>query len=236
MKLLITDAAGVYIPQQFAENFEGWGILPQDFQILRQGPDHEQYWDVWSDVLIYASIEHEGEVYRLHQDGDLWALSDWDIVDDMNNIYDAKENPMATPETIEYNCNHNEGFEDQFYKNGIVNLVDVFLDSSSLHSILIHDYDKTSKPVQWALKNYDQLEFCLEHNCGYYCNNDNLGKWVKFDPSRLQEESGQGHTFDGIFIGTIGNLGEVEIQSNSGECHYLSGLTDDYFRIIARIA
>ena len=234
MKLLITDAAGQSIPQEFAENFEGWGLLPQDFQILRQGPEHENYWETWDDVLNYASIEHEGILYRLHQDGDLWALSDWDIIDDNGQIFDAKNDPFATPETIEYNCDHCDGFEDQFYKDEIVNLVDALL--CNIGDYIHYHSSKDNKPMEWALKNFDNLEFCLEHNPGYYCNNDNLGKWVKFDPSRLQEESGPGYTFDGIFIGTIGNLGEIEIQAESGKFHYLAGLTDDYFRIIARIA
>jgi hypothetical protein len=42
--------------------------------------------------------------------------------------------------------------------------------------------------------------------------------------------------FDGIWIGTIGNLGEIEIQAENGKCHYLAGLTNDYFKIIARVA
>ena len=234
MKLLITDAAGQYVPQQFAENFTGWGILPADFQVLMQGPEHQEYWDVWSDVLNYATIEHEGISYRLHQDGDLWALSDWDIIDDNGQIFDAKNDPFATPETIEYNCDKTEGFEDQFYKNEIVVMVEHFLDN--IGDYIQYHSSKHNKPMEWALKNYDKLEFCLEHNSGYYCNNDNLGKWVKFRPSRLQEESGQGYPFDVIFIGTIGNLGEIEIPAENNKCHYLAGLTDDYFRIIARVA
>ena len=234
MKLLITDAAGCFIPQQFAENFEGWGLLPQDFQILRQGPEHEQYWETWDDVLNYATIKRDGVEYRLHQDGGLWALTDWDIIDEMGNIFDAKNDPYATPETIEFNCDKTEGFEDQYYKDEIVNLVDNLL--YNIGDYIQYHSSKYNKPMEWALKNYDKLEFCMEHNCGYYCNTDMLGKWVKFDPSRLQEGSGQGYTFDGIFIGTIGNLGEIEIQAENGKCHYLAGLTYDYFRIIARIA
>jgi hypothetical protein len=181
MKLLITDAAGVYIPQQFAENFS-------------------------------------------------------DLIDDNGQMWDAKENPYATRETIEWNCDNTEGFEDQLYANEIYNLVDALLDSRSLHDYLTYHSDKNDKPTNWALKNFENLEFCLEHNCGYHCNYDNLGKWVKFDASSLQEKSGPGHVFDGIWIGTIGNLGEIEIQAENGKCHYLAGLTNDYFKIIARVA
>lgn len=234
MKLLITDAAGRYIPQQFVENFEGWGLLPQDFQILRDGPDHLDYWETWDDVLNYATIKHDGVLYRLHQDGDLWALAEWDLIDDIGQIFDAKETPFATADTIEWNCEHTDGFEDKIYKDEIVNLVGHFLEN--IGDYIQYHSSKYNKSMEWALKNFDQLEFCLEHNSGYYCNNDNLGKWVKFRPSRLQEESGPGHVFDGIFVGTVGNLGEIEIQAEDGKCHYLSGLNCDYFRIIARVA
>lgn len=89
--LLLSDSRGVYIPQNFAEDFriagvDGLtesdanvvcGIDPDDIAILRAGPDHEQYWDVWDSVLSDAWwIDPEtGWRYTLHQDGDLWAVA-----------------------------------------------------------------------------------------------------------------------------------------------------------------
>jgi len=70
------NARGIYIPQHFAETFNtGWSNIDQeDISILKQGPDHELYWDAWTEVLDNAKFEKDGNTWILYQDGDLWCV------------------------------------------------------------------------------------------------------------------------------------------------------------------
>ena len=77
--ILFSDSAhGVYIPQHFAETVDwnavdNWNEDQRD--ILLSGPDHEMYWDVWTEILDGAYLSGG---YTLYQDGDLWLVpSDW---------------------------------------------------------------------------------------------------------------------------------------------------------------
>jgi len=75
--LLLDSASGVYIPQRFAEEIDRdcvYGVSDYDFAILEAGPDNDQYWDSWADVLDRAQILDGDTVYRLEQDGDVWLI------------------------------------------------------------------------------------------------------------------------------------------------------------------
>lgn len=73
------SARGIYIPQHFAESVNVdmlSGVDSADMDILRAGPDHENYWDSWQDVLDSAELtDSDGNVWILHQDGDLWVIA-----------------------------------------------------------------------------------------------------------------------------------------------------------------
>lgn len=74
--LLLDSARGTYIPKNFVENFNMnlWqGITADDIEILKD-KDHEYYDETWNDVLDSAKFEQGGHVWRLSQDGDLWAI------------------------------------------------------------------------------------------------------------------------------------------------------------------
>ena len=74
--LLLCDSRGVFIPQHFVTQFDltKWeGIKQDDIEALKAGPEHEHYWETWDDVTSNATFTHNGNVWRLHQDGDLWA-------------------------------------------------------------------------------------------------------------------------------------------------------------------
>lgn len=74
MNLLLSDSRGVYIPRDFAMYFEDMdGVSAEDMEILKAGPDAENYWDAWDCVLQNATATHNGNVWRLYQDGDLFA-------------------------------------------------------------------------------------------------------------------------------------------------------------------
>jgi hypothetical protein len=70
----------VYIPQFFATSFIErdkyvTGVSQKDWEILEEGPNHEHYWEVWTEVLDKAVVtDWNGVVYSLHQDGDLWLV------------------------------------------------------------------------------------------------------------------------------------------------------------------
>ncbi len=80
--LWLDSNRGVYIPRDFANSFKDRathvsGVDTDDWAILEAGPDHEAYWDVWTDVCDNATVTDEhGFVYRLYQDGDLWLIPD----------------------------------------------------------------------------------------------------------------------------------------------------------------
>lgn len=76
MMLLLSDNRGTYIPRDFVTEFDLSrfdGIKAGDAMICAN-PDHEHYWDAWQAILDEATFTHGGHVYRLHQDGDLWAI------------------------------------------------------------------------------------------------------------------------------------------------------------------
>lgn len=84
--LLIDSNRGIYVPQTFGTNFSiaqtfrtnfytSWeGITEDDRQTLQNGPDDEFYWEAWDQVLNNAKWTCNGYTWRLHQDGDVWAV------------------------------------------------------------------------------------------------------------------------------------------------------------------
>jgi len=76
--VLITDALGIYVPQEFAKQFNmrDWHVKEQDEGILLSGPNHQDYWETWDDVLNYANIVIDGKTWKLAQDGDLFAIGE----------------------------------------------------------------------------------------------------------------------------------------------------------------
>ena len=76
-ELYLSDARGIYIPRDFALSIKREcvaNVRAEDWEILATGPDHEFYWDTWSDVERDAIITNPvtGVVFCLYQDGDLW--------------------------------------------------------------------------------------------------------------------------------------------------------------------
>ena len=69
---------GVYIPQFFAQSVEREfveKVSNYEWNVLEAGPDHDAYWDVWTNVLDVAVLQHPvlGKC-TLYQDGDLWVV------------------------------------------------------------------------------------------------------------------------------------------------------------------
>lgn len=78
LELLLSDRRGVFIPRDFAgfdHSMRSFNIDDDDadLQILREGPDHEHYWDAWDSVMSRAKFtDSKGNDWYLTQDGDLW--------------------------------------------------------------------------------------------------------------------------------------------------------------------
>lgn len=90
--LLIDGNRGVHIPRKFSENFDlkVWNLEPRtesDPTLAQIAADlssigNPQYWDTWEWVLANAHYTDEhGKRWTLHQDDDLFAISEdhqWD--------------------------------------------------------------------------------------------------------------------------------------------------------------
>lgn len=87
--LLISDAHGMYIPQLFATGFN-WDIPPElqeDFDIIRQGPDHEEYWDAWYNITNnFEPCDDNCKRCGIYQQGDLWMipLDEYELLDELS--------------------------------------------------------------------------------------------------------------------------------------------------------
>jgi hypothetical protein len=83
IEILLSDNRGVYIPRDFADFGGNWdSVTAEDIEILQAGPDTEGYWDAWDAVTRDASYTDEkGNVWRLYQDGDLFAYCE-ELMDD----------------------------------------------------------------------------------------------------------------------------------------------------------
>lgn len=77
MKLLLSDARGVYIPRDFALAYDAkrWNVKPEYMAEIARGPhDNPEYWDTWNEVMCTAELtDDKGNSWFLYQDGDLWA-------------------------------------------------------------------------------------------------------------------------------------------------------------------
>lgn len=79
ISILVSDHHGIYVPKMFAnickDDPAKWHLTEDAIKELLDGPDNENYWDAWDDVLTYAQYKDEdGYTWQLFQDGDLFAI------------------------------------------------------------------------------------------------------------------------------------------------------------------
>jgi hypothetical protein len=76
--LIVDSRNGIFCPQSFAERVDR-NFFPQiseeSWNILEDGPDHDEYWDVWVDDFEGQESVDGGTIY---QDGDVWIVYKWD--------------------------------------------------------------------------------------------------------------------------------------------------------------
>lgn len=75
IQVLFDGASGIYIPQRFAREIERervFGVSDEDFAIL-DNPEHDLYWDAWSDVLDHATLVEgdDPEILKIARDAAL---------------------------------------------------------------------------------------------------------------------------------------------------------------------
>lgn len=86
VNLILSDARGIYIPRDFLtdsdnaiawEHCRSWGLTEDNATQWQDAanPESEWYWEAWHWVLSHAKFtDKNGDIFILHQDGDLWGL------------------------------------------------------------------------------------------------------------------------------------------------------------------
>lgn len=86
INLILSDTRGIYIPRDFlTDDFNeiawshcnAWGLNESNAREWMDAvnPESECYWECWQWVCDNARFtDGEGNVYTLHQDGDLWGI------------------------------------------------------------------------------------------------------------------------------------------------------------------
>lgn len=142
MILLFDGARGIYIPQNFAEEMilSKWQNVDQEqIDILKQGPEHELYWQIWDEITQNAvHVDDNGYEWRLHQDGDVWVYC---------------EKLM----TAEQKYNFFEGAdEDEFFEE----------DSVRVEVLVMYKYDKNMSKAEAAKRVLDEMDYSFKYDDG----------------------------------------------------------------------
>ena len=82
VECIVNGAHGVFVPMVFAQTVNRAllsGVTTEDLDYLAKDGSIEDdgFWDIWDSVLNNAHITHNGKIYHLSQDGDLFAIA-WD--------------------------------------------------------------------------------------------------------------------------------------------------------------
>ena len=106
VEILLSDSRGNYIPQHFCVDFDLWlkDVEPEDIETCKAGPESEFYWDAWEQILKSAIfIDQNDNVWRLYQDGDLFAFCEKLMTDEEyynlfgEHRFSYTENNLQTP-------------------------------------------------------------------------------------------------------------------------------------------
>lgn len=84
-RLLISDIQGIYIPQLYCQQLTEddaveYGVQWSDVVCCQSGPEQDWYWESWqailesAEIIEPATLMEDESVWRLHQNGDLWAI------------------------------------------------------------------------------------------------------------------------------------------------------------------
>ena len=141
------------------------------------------------------------------------------------------KHPYINEHALQFRIDNDDNFAGELSSQAIASEVENM--ELFLGDYITMNATPENKAMQWAEKNFHELEFCLESNPSFYCDNSKIGLWVKCDQDCLGKAALL-PCRDGIFIGTIPRDGEIEVQAENGGFAYISN--DGYFKILARVA
>ena len=136
--LLVSDSAGIYVPQQFAKQCREHcvNVSDEDWEILLTGPDHDDYWDAWDSVVdsaVLVSDKDPEERYKLSQDGDLWAIpEEWEWVDELNTYAPPESDTLRRYTLPSYWASYLVNGDDSGLTEGEAQAIDDFLGAEEL--------------------------------------------------------------------------------------------------------
>ena len=86
VECIIDGQHGVYVPMVFAQTvnralLSGVAAETLDYLAKEESVGDDGFWEEWDSVLNNARITHNGKIYHLQQDGDLFAIA-WDNLTD----------------------------------------------------------------------------------------------------------------------------------------------------------
>lgn len=139
-----------------------------------------------------------------------------------------KFNPYRNEKCFEYALENIEDFQDKIIQHEVRQWEEHFYES--LPDQIQYYLTPENKALNWADKNYQELEFVFEYNPSWYCDNDKIGTCQQFSGSWAQEDI----DFNGIFVMTLNGPNEIEIQLEDDSYSYIS--MEGYFKVLARIA
>ena len=96
VECIVNGAHGVYVPRVFAQTvnrgaMSGVSVETLEYLAKDESVEDDWFWEEWDSVLNNARITHNGKIYHLHQDGDLFAI-DWDnLAEDESEVFGLKD-------------------------------------------------------------------------------------------------------------------------------------------------
>ena len=98
---VVSSANGIYVPMVFAERYRAY-LKSEQHYILTTGPDHEDYWPVWEEVLDTCKI---GNYYLYNgEDGDIFLVPDGYIINEYGEVESTRDEfLMGLIEKINWN-------------------------------------------------------------------------------------------------------------------------------------
>lgn len=231
----LDSARGIYIPQNFAESIslDDWtGIDKSDFEILLSGPDHEDYWDAWTQVLDNAESKCGATLY---QNGDLFLVYRDKALSDLNEYLES---------VLEYETRHCDAGDNYAYMvtESSPDLQDIARQLEE--ETLLQGPNETALDAKWSkkldldLRGLDletianlALE-CFEMVPGHIWGPYEDGLVVAAFP--VQEiETELPEQFDGLVLDLIGDNGSAAYIPNGGRLAYMT--TDAVWYAVASV-
>ena len=95
IECIVDSLHGVFVPMVFAQTvnralLSGVSEETLDYLAKKESVKDDWFWEEWDSVLNNARIAHNGKIYHLHQDGDLFVI-DWDnLTEDESKAFDLE--------------------------------------------------------------------------------------------------------------------------------------------------